>query len=199
MKQPSPKHCDLDYFATVNGCLQIGGIPLQLFAERVGGTPFYAYDRKIIDARVQNLRETFPDTIKLHYAIKANPMPELVDHLAQQVDGLDVASLGELRVALDSSTPSQHISFTGPGKGVDELRVAIESGVTLNLESETEMLRVAQLAKASGSRPRVTVRINPDFELKSSGMRMGGGPKQFGIDTELVPGLLQKLKTRPLS
>ena len=193
MKQLKPKHFDLDYFPTVDGCLQIGGIPLQLLAERVGGTPFYAYDGKVIDERIRTLREKLPDAIKLHYAVKANPMPELVRHLAQLVDGLDIASQGELRVALDASMPSQHISFTGPGKGVDELKAAIEAGVTINLESETEMQRVAQLADATGGRPRVTVRINPDFELKSSGLRMGGGPKQFGIDAELVPNLLQKL------
>ena len=193
MKPLIPKHCDLDYFPVIDGCLQIGGIPLERLANRVGNTPFYAYDRKIIDEHVQTLREKLPDAIKLHYAVKANPMPELVRHLAHLVDGLDIASKGELRVALGASMPSQHISFTGPGKSLDELRVAIEAGVTLNLESETEMQRVAELAEATGIRPRVTVRINPDFELKSSGLRMGGGAKQFGIDAELVPDLLQSL------
>jgi diaminopimelate decarboxylase len=193
MNRPTPIHCTLDHFPTVDGCLQAGGMPLTALVDRAGDTPLYAYDRKIIDERVRNLRENIPETIKLHYAIKANPMPELVCHLTQLVDGLDIASQGELRVALDASMPSQHISFTGPGKGMDELKVAIEAGVTLNLESETEMLRIAQLAEITGIRPRVTVRINPDFELKSSGLRMGGGPKQFGIDAELVPNLLQKL------
>jgi diaminopimelate decarboxylase len=193
MKQLIPKHCDLDYFPTVDGCLQIGGMSLEALAKRIGSTPFYAYDGKVIDERVRALREKLPHAIKLHYAVKANPMPELVRHLTQLVDGLDIASQGELRVALDASMPSQHISFTGPGKGVDELKAAIEAGVTINIESETEMQRVAQLAKTTGLRPRVTVRINPDFELKSSGLRMGGGPKQFGIDAELVPGLLQNL------
>lgn len=189
----TPKHCNLDYFPTVDGYLQVGGMSLERLVERVAGTPFYAYDRKIIDERILNLREKLPDAIKLHYAVKANPMPELVSHLAQLIDGLDIASQGELRVALDSSMPPQHISFTGPGKDMDELKAAIEAGVTLNLESETEMLRVAQLAEITGIRPRVTVRINPDFELKSSGLKMGGGAKQFGIDAELVPDLLQKL------
>ncbi len=193
MNKLTPGHCDLDYFPTVDGCLQIGGTSLQQLAERMGNTPFYAYDRKIIEKRILSLREKLPSAIKLHYAVKANPMPELVHFLAQQIDGLDIASQGELRVALEASMPSQHISFTGPGKGMDELKMAIEAGVTLNLESETEMLRVAKLAETTGVKPRVTVRINPDFELKSSGLRMGGGPKQFGIDAELVPGLLQKL------
>jgi diaminopimelate decarboxylase len=60
------------------------------------------------------------------------------------------------------------------------------------------MRRIAAIALDTGVRPKVAIRVNPDFELKSSGMKMSGGPKQFGVDAELVPEMLQKLATLPL-
>ena len=165
---------------------------LQL-AARVGQTPFYAYDRRLIDQRVAWLRRVLPPTLKLHYAIKANPMPALVQHLARQVDGLDVASLGEMQVALDAGMNAAHISFAGPGKRPVELAAAIAAGITLHLESPRELEIVARLGAEQGRQPRVAVRVNPDFELKTSGMKMGGGSKPFGVDAEQVPALLRRI------
>ncbi len=168
-------------------------MPLTLLAERVGRTPFYAYDRAQLTQRVSALRQHLPSEIHLHYAIKANPMPAVVQHLAALVDGLDVASGGELKVALATGTNPETISFAGPGKTDDELTAAVAAGITINLESEREMERIATLGKRPGARPRVAVRVNPDFELKSSGMKMSGGPKQFGIDAERVPAALARI------
>ncbi|NOX92947.1 MAG: pyridoxal-dependent decarboxylase, exosortase A system-associated [Gammaproteobacteria bacterium] len=192
-KPQQPGHCELTYFPVVDKQLQVGGQPIEQFAQQMNSTPFYAYDRAIIEQRIQALRTLLPDSIRLHYAVKANPMPELVQHVARQVDGLDIASQGELVLALQTATDPRHISFTGPGKGADELQAAINAGVTLNIESATEMRRIARLAAGSGMRPQITLRVNPDFELKSSGMRMGGGATQFGIDAEQVPALLKEL------
>ncbi len=190
-----PRHTDaiLDAFPVENGELLIGGIPLSQLANRVGQTPFYAYDRQKITARVAHLRQHLPDEIHLHYAIKANPMPAVVQHLAGLVDGFDLASGGEMHVALDTPMSSDHISFAGPGKSEREIGSAIAAGVTLNLESETELETAARLSEAQGIKARVAVRVNPDFELKSSGMKMGGGPKQFGIDAERVPAVLKRI------
>ena len=62
-------------FAVVDDCLQLGGQPLTRLADRIGSTPFYAYDRSLIDARIGALRAALPAAVRLHYAIKANPMP----------------------------------------------------------------------------------------------------------------------------
>ena len=188
-----PRHCELSHFPVTGNQLVVGGFTLEQLVEKVGSTPFYAYDRAVIDRRIQLLRAQLPATLKLHYAVKANPMPAVVQHIAQLVDGLDIASVGEMRLALASETPAHSITFTGPGKGLEELSAAIEAGVTINLESEIQMQQVAQLAEAAGQRPRVMVRINPDFELKSSGMLMGGRATPFGTDVEQVPDLLKKL------
>lgn len=186
---------DLDLpFAGRQGELEIGSLLLTRLAARVGRTPFYAYDRALLDARVGALRQTLPLAIKLHYAVKANPMPALVGHMAKLVDGLDVASAGEMAIALDAGMPATEISFAGPGKGEHELRQAVAAGVLLNVESPTELDRLASIGDATGWRPRVALRVNPDFELKTSGMRMGGGPKQFGIDAEAVPDAIAQAR-----
>jgi diaminopimelate decarboxylase len=173
--------------------LTVGGIPLDRLAERVGSTPFFAYDRALITARVNELKAGLPADISLGYAIKANPMPAVVQHLAGLVDAFDVASALEMRVALDTPMPPGKVSFAGPGKSEAELRQAVAAGITVELESETEARRVVQAGERLGVRPRVAVRVNPDFAVKGSGMRMGGGPQQFGVDAERVPQLLKEL------
>jgi diaminopimelate decarboxylase len=185
-------------FPVTNNELLIGGIPLARLAERVGRTPFYAYDRGLITRRVADLRTALPSEIHLHYAIKANPMPALVQHMAGLVDGFDLASVGEMKIALDTSMPADKISFAGPGKSESELRQAAAAGIVVNLESELEMERLAQAGVAIGVRPKAAIRVNPDFELKSSGMKMGGGPKQFGVDAERVPAMLARMRELPL-
>lgn len=168
----------------------VGGLPLAQLAERVGQTPFYAYDRQLIKQRVAELRAALPASVKLHFAMKANPMPAVVGYMAGLVDGIDVASAGELKVALDAGTDPHEISFAGPGKREAELRQAAAAGILINIESFREVELLGAISKELSLPARVAVRVNPDFELKGSGMKMGGGPKQFGVDAELVPELL---------
>ena len=168
----------------------VGGLPLAQLAERVGQTPFYAYDRQLIKQRVAELRAALPASVKLHFAMKANPMPAVVGYMAGLVDGIDVASAGELKVALDAGTDPREISFAGPGKREAELRQAAAAGILINIESFREVELLGAISKELSLPARVAVRVNPDFELKGSGMKMGGGPKQFGVDAELVPELL---------
>ena len=191
--RPRPQHAPLLQFAVADDCLLIGGIALPRLAARVGQTPFYAYSRAAMTQRVAELRAALPKDVHLHYAMKANPMPAVVQHMATLVDGIDVASGGELRVALDTVMDPADISFAGPGKGEAELSCAIAAGIVLNLESEGEMERAAMIGRRLGIVPKVNVRVNPDFELKSSGMKMGGGPKQFGVDAERVPAMLARI------
>ena len=192
MKQ-KPQHIPMDQFEIVDNQLRIGQLPLTQLTASVGQTPFYAYDRRVIKNQVDTLRNTFPDDIHLHYAIKANPMPAVVQYMATLVDGFDLASAGEMRVALDTNMPPQHISFAGPGKTDKELTQAIASEIVINMESENEMERIATIATELSLTPKVAIRVNPDFELKASGMKMSGGPKQFGVDAERVPDMLKRL------
>lgn len=189
-ERPLPVHAPMNQFAVSEGELVVGGERLSTLAARVGQTPFYAYDRALLRARVAALRAALPQSVKLHYAMKANPMPALVGLMAGLVDGIDVASAGELKVALDAGADPLEVSFAGPGKRDAELRQAVASGVLINLESFREVTALAAISAELGRPARVAVRVNPDFELKGSGMKMGGGPKQFGVDVEQVPALL---------
>ena len=185
-----PPHAPMHQFAVCDGELLIGGHKLSVLAARVGQTPFYAYDRGLLRERVAQLRAALPAAVKLHYAMKANPMPAVVALMAGLVDGIDVASAGELKVALDIGADPAEISFAGPGKRDVELRQAVAAGVLVNVESMRELPVLSAASQELGLPARVAVRVNPDFELKGSGMKMGGGPKQFGVDTEIVPGML---------
>ncbi len=192
------QHATHTAFAVADDCLQIAGRSLVELAQQLGRTPFYAYDRSVMTRTVQQLRQLLPPTLHLHYAIKANPMPEVVRHVGAQVDGLDVASGRELQVALASGTAPERISFAGPGKSDAELALAVASGITINVESERELRTLSAISRATGRRPQVALRINPDFELKASGMKMSGGPKPFGIDAERIPDMLGELASLPV-
>jgi diaminopimelate decarboxylase len=192
---PEPQALPIDHgFAVRDGQLRIAGQTLAMLAARAGQTPFYAYDRALIARRVGELRAAFGDVAEIHYAIKANPMMAVVDVLAQQIDGFDVASGKELLLALDSGMSAQNISFAGPGKRAGELAQAVAAGVLINVESIDEIRRLGKTAEALGQAARVSIRVNPDFELKYSGMKMGGGPKPFGIDVDLVAPALAEIR-----
>lgn len=177
-------------FGVADGELRIGGMPLSRLAARVGSTPFFAYDRGLLDARVDRLRAALPSRVELSFAMKANPMPAIVQHLARRVDRIDVASALEMQTALDSGIRPDRVSFAGPGKVAPEVRQAVAAGIIVEVESATELRRVAAAGEDLGLTPSIAIRVNPDFAVKGSGMRMGGGPQQFGIDAEQVPAVL---------
>ena len=181
------------FAADADGMLRIGGQRADALAEAAGDTPLFVYDRAMLTARAAEWRAAMPREVQLHYAMKANPFALLLAHMATIVDGFDVASGGELALALASGKAAEHISFAGPGKRDRELEAAIVAGATLNLESAGEGARALAIADRIGTRPRLAVRVNPDFDLKGSGMKMGGGAKPFGVDADAVPALVRTL------
>ncbi|WP_380874901.1 pyridoxal-dependent decarboxylase, exosortase A system-associated [Sphingomonas sp. DBB INV C78] len=169
-------------YASRDGELLIGGRTVSDLVAKAGDTPLFVYDRAIMAARVARLRAALPAEVAIHYAMKANPHPQVVAAFAGMVGGIDVASAGEMQIALASGMAADHISFAGPGKRDRELEAAITAGVTINLESFAEGWRAIAVAATLGIRPKLAVRVNPDFEIRGSGMRMGGGAKPFGVD-----------------
>ncbi|MBZ6383438.1 pyridoxal-dependent decarboxylase, exosortase A system-associated [Sphingomonas sanguinis] len=175
-------------FAGQQGMLTIAGrSAVDWLAGRDG--PVFVYDPATVAERVARFRAAFP-SIDLHYAIKANPFQPLLEVMAGLIDGFDVASAGELVKVAGLGRP---VSFAGPGKRDAELTAAIAAGVTLNLESDGEAARALAIADRLGHTPRLAVRVNPDVELRGSGMKMGGRPSPFGIDAVRVPALVRDL------
>jgi len=154
-------------------------------------TPCFVYDLDIVRDKVTALRAAMPTGLAIHYAMKANPLPAVVSAIVPLVDGIDIASGGELPVALAAG--AGHISFAGPGKRDPELEAGIAAGVTINLESEGEARRALAIAERLGITPRLAVRVNPDFALKGSGMKMGGGAAAFGVDAERAAALVRSI------
>ncbi len=180
------------FAADADGMLLIGGRRADDLVAEAGDTPLFVYDLAMVRERIARFRASFPG-VELHYAIKANSFGPLLKAVWEQVDGLDIASAGELRFALDAGADPRAISFAGPGKRDEDLEEAIAAGVVLNTESEGEVERALAIGARTGATPRLAVRVNPDFEIKGSGMRMGGGAKPFGVDAARVPALVKRI------
>ena len=179
-------------FASDRGMLLIGGRRADDLVAEAGDTPLFVYDLGMVDRRIARFRAAFPG-VQLHYAIKANSYAPLLSHVASKVDGLDVASGGELKLAIAAGAKPADVSFAGPGKRDRELAEALDAGVTINCESEGEAERTLAIGAELGRTPRLSVRVNPDFEIRGSGMRMGGGAKPFGVDAARVPALVRRI------
>ncbi|BDW82775.1 pyridoxal-dependent decarboxylase, exosortase A system-associated [Erythrobacter sp. Dej080120_24] len=180
-------------YDVLNGELAIGGQTASELVRAAGKTPLFVYSRAHIDRRIAELRAALPARVGINYAVKANPHPDVIAHFAGLVDGFDIASSGELAKLQAAGIDPARVSFAGPGKRDDELEAAIAAGVTLNCESAGEATRALSIGQQLGTPPRIAIRVNPDFEIKGSGMKMGGGSKQFGVDQALVPELARKV------
>lgn len=184
----------LSHFEQRNGELVIGGMRIsEIF--RQFSRPLYIYDHRVLRWRHQTLRAQLPPDLKIYYAVKANPHHDLLCALGRLYDGVDIASTDEMIKALAAGIAPEKMNLAGPGKSVDELRFVIEKGIsTISVESEREIDHLRLLCEQLDKEVRILVRVNPAFELAKSGMKMGGGPKQFGIDSERVPTVLQSLR-----
>ena len=180
-------------FTTLGGELAIDGRPVSQLVEEAGETPLFVYSKAMIARRIADLRAAMPERVRINYAIKANSFAPLLSFISDQVDGLDIASGGELAMLEALGVDGKRISFAGPGKRDAELEAAIAAGVTLNLESEGEARRALAIADRLGRKPSLAIRVNPDFQLKGSGMKMGGGAKPFGVDAARVPELAKEI------
>lgn len=185
-------YCPIEYVDNDGGVLALSGQRIDGLVAKYGA-PIYLYQASAMRQRVAELRACLPSEVLLSYAVKANPMPEVIECMASLVDGLDIASGGEMTTALELGVAGERMSFAGPAKSEQELSQAVGAGVLVNVESFREIAVLKRLSRTMSGRARVAVRVNPDFELKAAGMRMGGGPKQFGIDADQVPEALRAI------
>ena len=182
-----------DGFEAIDGELAVAGRTASGLVAEAGDTPLFVYSRQLVATRVARLRAAMPKRLSVHYAIKANPYRPLLEFMTGQVDGFDIASAGELAIVSAAGIAPRQVSFAGPGKRDGELEAAIAAGVTINLESLAEAHRALAIGERLGAAPRLAVRVNPDFDLKGSGMKMGGGAKQFGVDSAKAPEVIRTI------
>ena len=184
-------------FADSTTELVIGGMPVSALAATFG-TPLFAYAGDVVDRAWRRLRHALPDRFDIHYSVKANPNPALIRRLIGHGAGVEIASAGELHLALTAGASVDRIVFAGPGKSDEELELAVERRIAeIHVESVNEVDRVAAVAQRRGVRAGVGLRVNPRAEAQGGAMRMGGVPAPFGIDEEDVPGALAKILDTP--
>jgi 2-[(L-alanin-3-ylcarbamoyl)methyl]-2-hydroxybutanedioate decarboxylase len=150
----------------------------------------YVYDRATLRERAAALRAALPGVTVL-YAVKANGRPEVAQTMAAACHGLEVASGGELAVAVAAG--ARRIVFGGPAKTDAELRSALAAGAQVNVESAQELRRLADLAARgrAGKPVDIAVRVNRAGSGLSGSHAMTGTPTPFGVDEEQLPQLLE--------
>lgn len=167
-------------------------------AAREFGTPLYVYDLDVVQGRLARLKRLFGEHFVVSFAVKSNPNVELLKTLRGEVATFDVSSIAEAERAIAAGASPEHITFSGPAKGREELRRAIELGIgELVVESVQEAETASALAQAAGREQDVLARINPLRMPRHFGVNMAGRPSQFGIDEEEMEPALDHIWRLP--
>ncbi len=174
--------------------LQLGGVPLRELLRRFG-SPLYVFDAATLRARARSVIAAFGPRIAVLYSIKANPSVALAHILRDEGCGAEIASLGELEVALAAGFAADRLRFAGPGKTKDELASALDRGVgVFHVESESEADDLASLARARSRTATCAVRVNLTGKEHGGRLRMAGQGSRFGVDQERAFALLQRIR-----
>lgn len=159
---------------------------LQSIAQQYG-TPLYIYDGDKIVSQYKKLQNSLPQEFEIFYSMKANPLLGICQLFKDLNSRIEVASCGELCVALAAGFQPENIIFTSPGKSYEELEYAIEEQIySINIESIEEAELINRIAAEKNIKVDISLRINPDFDATASSIKMSGVPTQFGIDQALL-------------
>lgn len=159
------------------------------------GTPVFAYSGAAAEAQVRRLQAVLPARVRLAYAVKANPLPNLLRQFGTMGLSFDCASQGELNRVKELDLPAGRTFFAGPGKRREELELALAMGVRIQAEGWEDLLRVNELALKAVA---VNLRVHPAQGAEEDNSIIGGvGPSAFGVDEERVPELLHRAQALP--
>lgn len=175
-------------------CLGPSKIPLSRWTENYD-KPVYIYDRAILRERVRKMQKALPG-VKMYYAMKANSNLEILKCLREEGCGADLVSGGEATRALESGFTADQMIYSGVGKTKREIREALMIGIgQINVESLPELLRIAQIAKELNKKAKVSLRLNPDVDIKTHKyIATGLKDNKFGMELSLLPDLIQVFK-----
>jgi diaminopimelate decarboxylase len=177
--------------------LHVDGAAVGAIAERFG-TPLFVYDGAVMDRAWARLRAALPSECSIAYSVKANPNPVILRRFLGNGSGLEIASGGELELALSAGCPPEALLFAGPGKTEAEIELALKHGVgEIHLESAREAQRVHAVARRIGVGAHVAVRVNPSDDVQGGAMRMGGRSAPFGVDEEALHEVIAIVLSRP--
>lgn len=162
------------------------------------GTPLYVYDGEIIERQFQLLTNCLPDNFEIFYSAKANPLLGICQLLKKSGSHIEVASKGELFIALEAGFEPRNIIYTSPGKTVSELEYAIDQHIySINIESVQEAMIIQEIAASRSTIVNICLRINPDFNISGAVMKMTGVATQFGIDQSQLKEAMEIIQSLP--
>jgi diaminopimelate decarboxylase len=173
---------------------------LQVAAEHP--TPFYLYSERALETRLRRLHQSFAKvglSAEIHYSVKANPLLGILKVVHTQGHGFDVVSLGEAQRCLQIGAPASKMVFSGSGKALSELEFAIANQIRMiNVESESELRDVIEVAQRLGKRAPVSLRINPNVDaLTHEYITTGTHDTKFGISINRALHLYYKYQSEP--
>jgi diaminopimelate decarboxylase len=173
--------------------LQIGGVSIDPIVGEFG-TPLFVYGAGILDQNWNVLRSTFPLEFAISYSVKANPNPHIMKTFIAKGCGLEIASAGELHLALNAGCAPGKLLFAGPGKSEAELELALSHRIgEIHMESLLEAHRVNTISRRRGIKAPVALRVNPSSAAQGGAMQMGGKPAPFGVDEEQLDDTVAQL------
>jgi diaminopimelate decarboxylase len=182
------------HFGIQNGEMLVGGTRI---SDIVGEfkTPVYAYDVDVLERTYQRFRTGLTDDVLIFYSLKANPSLGLCSIYHRLGAGAEIASLGELKIALSAGFPPEKIIYAGPGKSKEELEAAVEKGVcAINVESIQEIKAIEAISGRLKRETGICIRVNPKLNLTNSHQKMGGQASPFGIDEECLQAVIDLIK-----
>lgn len=157
---------------------------------------FYVYDPSVMTGKIETLRARMPDGVAVYYAMKANPHIAFLEAARRAgVEGIEIASIGEGKKAIEAGFAPGQIIFTGPGKSPEELEWSVSVGIrTIHIESLTEAYRLDAIAKAENRVQDILVRVNPNFHIHGAQANFSGDSSKLGMDEakfrEALPQIL---------
>src|SRR5579863_1256049 len=172
----------MNFFSYKDGVLCAEDVPLDHLAEKVG-TPFYCYSSATLERHYKVFISALPKDSLVAFSVKANGNLGVLKTLAKLGAGADVVSAGELKKARAAGITADKIVFSGVGKTIEEMRLAlVESIWQFNVESEPELEALNAIALSLSKRAPVTLRINPDIDAKTHAkITTGTSETKFGI------------------
>ncbi|MHB0950592.1 MAG: diaminopimelate decarboxylase [Allorhizobium sp.] len=176
----------MNHFEYRDGVLYAEDVPVPEIAEAVG-TPFYCYSTATLERHYKVFSRAFEGAdAMVCYAMKANSNQAVLKTLARLGAGVDVVSEGELRRAIAAGIPADRIMFSGVGKTIHEMDLALEAGIyCFNVESEPELEVLNQRAVEAGKVAHVSFRVNPDVDARTHAkISTGKKENKFGIPFE---------------
>ena len=173
----------MDHFNYRNGQLYAEDVSVAEIAESVG-TPFYVYSTATLVRHFQ----LFDDALKgmdhcICYAMKAASNQAILKTLGNLGAGMDVVSGGEYRRAISAGIPPEKVVFSGVGKTLEEITLALQNGIRqFNVESDSELEKISSIASSMDKIAPIAIRINPDVDAKThEKIATGKAENKFGI------------------